>query len=51
MPQNKNLTQICFPEGGFGNKNGVNDERKKGACQGSQQAVSTGREKRQDQDP
>jgi hypothetical protein len=33
MPQNKNLTQIWFSEGGFGKKNGVINAGKKGADQ------------------
>jgi len=36
MPQNKNLTQINFTEGGLGKKNGVNDGTKKGAYSRSQ---------------
>jgi hypothetical protein len=40
MPQNKNLTQICFSEGGFGKRNGVINAGEKGAYQGDKQAVS-----------
>jgi len=47
MPQNKNLTQICFSEGGFGKENGVNYAGKKGAYQGSKQAVSKSGEERE----
>jgi hypothetical protein len=31
MPQNKNLTQICFSEAGVGKQNGVIYAREKGA--------------------
>jgi hypothetical protein len=48
MPQNKNLTQICFSEGGFGKTNGVIYAGKKGACQGNKQAVSKSAKKRED---
>jgi hypothetical protein len=45
MPQNKNLTQICLSEGGFGGQNGAIHAREKGAYRGSQQAVPKGRQK------
>jgi len=48
MPQNKNLTQICFSEGGFGGRNGVVHAREKGAYQGNKQAVPKSGEKRKD---
>ena len=51
MPQNKNLTQICLSERGFGKRDGVNNARKKGAYTGNKQAVSKGREKRKDGHP
>jgi len=35
MPQNKNLTQICLSEGGFGKTNGVINARKKGSYKGN----------------
>ena len=51
MPQNKNLTQICLSEGGFGKCHGVVYARKEGVYRGSQQAVSKGGEKREDLEP
>jgi len=51
MPQNKNLTQICLSERGFGRQNGVNNAGKEIAYTGNQQAVSKGREKRKDGHP
>jgi hypothetical protein len=50
MPQNKNLTQICLSEGGFGKENGVIYAGKESAYSGSEQTVSKGAEKRQDED-
>ena len=35
MPQNKNLTQICLSEGGFGKTNGVINAIKKGSYKGN----------------
>jgi hypothetical protein len=40
MPQNKNLTQICLSEGGFGKGNGVTYASKKSAC--SEMVFDTG---------
>jgi hypothetical protein len=34
MPQNKNLTQICFSEGGSGKEMGLSMQEKKGGQTG-----------------
>jgi hypothetical protein len=51
MPQNKNLTQICLPEGGLGGRNGIIHAREKSAYKGNKQAVSKSREKREERNP
>jgi len=51
MPQNKNLTQISLSEGGFGGRNGVIDEREKGTCGRSLQAVRESRQERENGNP
>jgi hypothetical protein len=50
MPQNKNLTQICLSEGGFGKENGVTYAGRESAYSGNKQTLSKGTEKRQDED-
>jgi len=47
MPQNKNLTQICLSEGGFGKINGVINAGKKSVNKRNKQAVSKSGEKRE----
>jgi hypothetical protein len=47
MPQNKNLTQICLSEGGFGKHHGVTTEHERGVDRGAGSPIPKSGKKRE----
>jgi hypothetical protein len=51
IPHNKNLTQLCLSEGGFGGHDGVNNKRKIAGNQGVRSPVSSGKPEKKNRNP